>query len=451
MTAPRIIVRGATTAITRRTVLRKAFLAPWHDDVDNLILYAMADAQAETGVAIHSSVRNVTHHHTTGTPSRDNLPDFTRRFHRDVTCSLQVLLRRERYDAPREIFDDRPAHMMRLVDAEAQASHHTYEVLNPVAAGLVERPSYMPMTRVDYTVWKKGYIEVERPSFYFGSDRPEVHRLVVTPPPLLYEAFGGDLEKLIYYMQKLERAGLDALHQVRTFPFMGAQALRRVHPWDEPRTFREVGGERVPTFKIGASAVVGGNEARREAAKEVAYFRREHETARMHRRDGDFQQRFPYGTYAMRVYRGAPVEEQAFVDAIVTAPGPTLEEVKERLARERVDQDAVRERSHAVVDAVRDAFRAEASEIAEDSMIDLAEPKVASRPRAESSSVNGAARAAEVASSEADADTRVTVRHNGKKRRYSKARRVVTRRDCRRGRPPGSGGGAGKRGSDPPE
>jgi hypothetical protein len=30
MTSPRMIVSGATTVITRRTTLRKAFLSPWN-------------------------------------------------------------------------------------------------------------------------------------------------------------------------------------------------------------------------------------------------------------------------------------------------------------------------------------------------------------------------------------------------------------------------------------
>jgi TPR repeat protein len=43
-----------------------------------------------------------------------------------------------------------------------------------------------------------GFVEVERPSFYFGEDRPERLRLHLTPPPLLYRAFGGDLDALSF-------------------------------------------------------------------------------------------------------------------------------------------------------------------------------------------------------------------------------------------------------------
>ena len=434
--------------MTRRTVLRKAFLGPWDPLVDDAILYSMADAQRHTGVAIHTSVRVISHMHNTGTPEQDNLPEFTRRFHRDVSCSLHTLLCDRKYDAPRELFDDRPPHMMRLVDAAAQASHAIYEVCNPVAAGLVKRPDDMPMRRVDYTLWKTGYIEVERPPFYFASTRPKVLRLHVTPPPLLYEAFGGDLDKLVYHMEKLEKDALAALHAEMKRPFMGAQAVRRIHPWSEPRTMREPGGRRVPSFRIGARGILE-REARIEAAREVTHFRRSHHESRVKRRDGHSDP-FPYGTYAHRVYHGAPVEEAPPLGAIVGEPGPTLDEVKDRLARARVCADAVRERSHALVDAVRDALRDESAEIIEDSLLDHAEPKIVSRgasPPRDDSTEPGEHSGAEH-SGDNDERPTLTVRHRFDERRDSTARRIITVRDRRRGRPPKGGGSP--HGSDPP-
>jgi len=102
MTSPRVIVAGATTAITRRTTLRKAFLGPWDPWVQQCWLYALADAQRHSGVAIHHGVLVVNHEHLTVTPSHDNLPEFVRRLHRDVSCAINTLLIAHRYDAPRD-------------------------------------------------------------------------------------------------------------------------------------------------------------------------------------------------------------------------------------------------------------------------------------------------------------------------------------------------------------
>ena len=52
------------------------------------------------------------------------------------------------------------------------------------------------------------------------------------------------------------------------------------------------------------------------------------------RRGGDLEAAFPYGTYAMRRYHNVPVEAP-LEDAIVSAPGPTLQEVREELADAR--------------------------------------------------------------------------------------------------------------------
>jgi hypothetical protein len=115
----------------------------------------------------------------------------------------------------------------------------------------------------------------------------------------------------------------------------------------------------------------------------------------------------------------------------VTAPGPTLADVQAELAARRVDRDEVRAGAHAVSEAVRDAFENEAAGIAADAELELA-TKVA-RPVARASGDDTAAEAAD----EDDRDP-VVVRHRFDRRRGETARRIITLRDKRRGRPPGS-------------
>ena len=260
MTSPRVIVAGATTAITRRTTLRKAFLGPWDPVVQQCWLYALADAQRHTGVAIHHGVLVVNHEHLTVTPSQDNLPEFVRRLHRDVSCALNTLLIAHRYDAPRELFDPRAPHCQRLCDHAAQAIRLVYDHVNCVAAGLVERPEHMPGFVFDFSLWRRGYLDVRRPEVFFSQDervRPEVIRMQVTPPPLLYEAFDGDMEKLVYWMTRLSVEATQRVRTARTRPALGARAVTRLHPWSEPRSLREPGGRRIPSFSIGASGAEG--------------------------------------------------------------------------------------------------------------------------------------------------------------------------------------------------
>jgi len=386
------------------------------------------------------------------TPSQENLPDFARAVHRDVSCGLHDLLVQERYDAPRELFDDRPAHMMRLLDAGAQASHLVYTDLNAVAAGLVQRPEHMPGRTLDFGLWKTGYIEVERPPVYFSKDRPAVLRLELTPPPLLYEAFDGDLDRLVYQMTRLSEEGLRALRAVQRRPPMGARALERLHPWSEPRTLRESRAERVPAFQLGARGLAGRQE-RIEGALEVRGYRQDHREVRLARRAGDLERRFPFGTYAMRVYHGAPVEPEPALEARVTRPGPLLSDVEAALAQRRHDRVALRAASEALCEEVREAWREEAADIVEETELDLATAQpLAVRTRLAAGAEHESGRMDEPATDEG-ARAPAVVRHRFDPRRNDEvlraARRLIVLRDRRRGRP--ARRGEKKHGSDPPD
>jgi len=341
--------------------MRKAFLGVWHPMVDECWLYSLAEAQRRTGVAIHGATRVLNHHHVDGTPSEANFPEFIALAHHDISCSLNTLLAHEGYDQPHELFDDRQTHLLRLMDGDAQAVHLIYERINCVAAGLVDRPDRVPGRTLGFEDWKIGHIDVPRPDVYFGKDRPEVSRLYLTPPPLLYRAYDGDLERMVYQLEQMERAAIEDILKARKRPALGAERLKQLHPWSEPKTLRERGGERVPTFKIGVGGAVG-REVRRAAATEVHEFRKEHEEARRARKGGDYGREFPYGTYNMRVHHDAPIGAVA-PGAFVAQPGPTLEEVKQELQEQRERRERWR-RQQAEVAVQRETDGAEAAELA---------------------------------------------------------------------------------------
>ncbi|MDH5674630.1 MAG: hypothetical protein OEZ06_21055 [Myxococcales bacterium] len=308
-------------------------MAPWHEQVGECWLYSLADAQRRTQVAIHHAIRCVNHHHLNVTPGSNNLPKFIKLLHEDISCSVNTLMARERYDQPHELFDDRPTHMLQLRDGEAQALHLMYEFVNCVAAGLVDRPEQMPGFVFDFDLWLSGYIDVPKPKIYFGDSRPDVIRMKVTPPPLLYQAFGGDIERLVYHMQRMAREVVQKIVTARKRPALGPEGVLALHPWSEPRTLRDSGGKRVPTFRIGTGGAVG-REVRVQAAEEVHQFRSEHEEARLARKNGDFEREFPHGTYNMQVHHNAPIAEE-HPGAFLTKSGPTLDEVKAELQAQR--------------------------------------------------------------------------------------------------------------------
>jgi len=273
---PGIYVRGATTAITRRTTLRKAFLAPWHELVEQSWLYSLGDAQQHTGVAIHGSNVVIDHHHTEVTaPDGPALVEFTRRVHVDMSKAINTLLSELRYDAPGEVWDDRPPHRMRLVDAAAQISHHVYGQLNSTAAGLVARPDQMPMTALSQRHWKGGPLVIDRPPVMFDPrTRPAQVEVWVSPEPLAFELFDGELDALIHHLDRLCERGWRRIRDARRGRRpMGAKAVRRIHPWNEPRTLRETRGQPVRTFKVGARGIVGVNRYAKQEEDGIAILR----------------------------------------------------------------------------------------------------------------------------------------------------------------------------------
>jgi len=426
--------------MTRRTTLRKAFLAPWHPLVKDVWLYSLAHAQREKSVAVHHGTLVVNHEHLTVTPEQDNLPQFTELLHREVSKGLNTLLARERYDAPRELFDGREPHYMRLMDSASQASHLVYEYNNCVAAGLVKRAEHMPGQAFDFDVWKRGYIDVQKPPVYFGDNRPEVMRLYVTPPPLLFAAFGGDLDRLVYHMKRLAEQGARELRAAMRRPPLGARGVLRIHPWNEPRSLRESGGERVPSFKVGAFDI-SGRQGRIQCAKETRLFRHEYREARLARKAGDMEAAFPFGTYGMRMHHRIPVVSEPYDGALLTQPGPTLEDVMAELDIQR-GAPLSEEATH-ILNDVREALADEAYELCEDAgmVFDASRGDVGTLSLTQHGDDDDEAESVR---------PHVAVRHRFDKRddNLQDARRVVTLRDKRRGRPPGTHSTRG--GADPP-
>lgn len=435
--------------------MRKAFVGPWNPLVRDIWLYALADAQRHTGVAVHHGTLVLNHEHLTVTAAEDNLPDFTARLHRDASCAIDTLLARERFDAPGEVWDDRIPHCMRLMDDAAQASHLVYQHVNCVAAGLVERPELMPDFAFDFGLWKTGWLEVKRPPVYFSEDRPEVVRLEVTPPPLLYRAFGGDLERLVYHMEKLTERALEAVRRARGGrPFAGVRRVLQMHPWNEPQSLREARGRRVPTFRVGARSIVG-QLAEIACAKETRAFRQHHERSRRARLDGDGGAVFPFGTYQMRALHKAPVEREQPPDARVAMPGPLLSEVKTELGEFAGpdERERLREGARSMLGEVEAALIDEAHDIHEHAALELPDE----RARAARTSQHDEAHDAEQSDvSDHDgtpgADERaegpVAVRHRFDRDPVPKsaARRVIVLRNSWKRRPRRTK----RHGSDPP-
>jgi hypothetical protein len=192
---------------------------------------------------------------------------------------------------------------------------------------------------------------------------------------------------------------------------------------------RERGGERVPTFRIGARGI-DGRITSIAAAQETSEFRREYRQQRLARNAGDPNATLPFGTYGLRVHHNAPVHPEPKPTAFVTKPGPLLRDVYAQLQAERSQHERQELKAHsiALLDASREALADEAKDLAADDNMTFDTPT----------------RATVTASNERPPHR---VQHRLSRTTTDPAsapRRIITLRDARRGRPPG------KHGADPP-
>ncbi|MEM9196059.1 MAG: hypothetical protein AAGF12_43240, partial [Myxococcota bacterium] len=123
--------------------------------------------------------------------------------------------------------------------------------------------------------------------------------------------------------------------------------------WPEPTTMAESGGERIPAFQVGARGLLGAEaHARRKkkrihCAKEVTRYRGDHRASLAEWKKGDTDIVFPFGNLRMSAFHHAKAEPAPHDDALLLQPGPTLDDVRAELARQRepVPMDA----AHALV------------------------------------------------------------------------------------------------------
>ncbi len=179
----------------------------------------------------------------------------------------------------------------------------------------------------------------------------------------------------------------------------------------------------MPTFRIGARGLLG-KEMHIRACVETTAFRETHAECRGQRLEGR-EVAFPRGTYGMRVFHGAKVSEPD-PGALLAHPGPLLHEVMEELEHSPAPSRAERED---MLEEVRSAFADEAATLVEHEALSYRKPDPADAVELDL----------------AERPDVATVHRSEPRRNWRvRPRRVVVRRDARRGRP------AKKRGADPP-
>jgi len=327
MTAAKIVVEGATYALTHRCAFRKLLLTPLTPVVHDGMLYALGRALEQTNTRMHHGVFMPNHPHLAVTSTEPNLPVFKRRFYGEVGKFIKVALAEHGFEPPERVFAEGGGHQMRLVNEAAQLAYLHYQDVNTVSAGLVEEVEQYPGFSSDLGLMNGGVLVVRRPPFYFDRGQPDEIEIPFCAPPLLERRHGSSRE-VVYQLRRARTDKERALAKHRTRPVLGALAVTQQHPWNEPRSPRRFREGSTPSFMVARD-----EELRVRCCVETTDFRRRHTEARRARLRGE-DAVFPYGTYAMRVQHGAPVDDVASTDGrVVNAPG-SLERRGDACARE---------------------------------------------------------------------------------------------------------------------
>ena len=341
--------------------MRKAVLGPWDPRVQQGWLYNLAGVAADLDVEVHHTILNINHHHTMVSTKHGNMSAFLPRLHQQMSCFVNTLLQQRGFDAMGHVWDgDRP-HRMRLLDAEAMMTQLIYERVQAVAAGLVDRPEDMPGFVFDWPMWRPGcVIEVDAPddAYFDLRFREKTHELDFRPPAVLMALFDWDLERLIFHMRKLEALAIRRILRQRKGRCRGARAVLKIHPSNEPLTRRSTRGGTVPSFRIGARGMVA-RETRIVSSMETTAFREEHRQASHDFRHGNRERVFPYGTDKMAKLYGVRVEPEPKPGAVLMAPGPSEEQLREE-HRNLQDSHARTEEFRCALENVKNAIDDEA-------------------------------------------------------------------------------------------
>jgi hypothetical protein len=243
-----------------------------------------------------------THLHLVVTDVQGVLPRFLQFFHRIVALGTKAL---RKWEGP--VWDHQATSVVRLLTRAAVVEKIAYVLANPVAAGLVLHAREWPGAKVDVEELGRGVLHATRPSAYFHPENPrwlQEATLSLTLPPVIEQANAeGFRQQVATELKRLEsQAHMSAERQ--GLPFLGPARASKVSP-HERATSPEGLRERNPTFAVGRKQ----GDAWRAAAASVRAFRASYRTALERWRTGVRSALFPVGTWWMRIFHGASVND----------------------------------------------------------------------------------------------------------------------------------------------
>jgi REP element-mobilizing transposase RayT len=288
MSLPRQVLAGTTYLVTRRCTDRQFLLRP-SAELNEIVLYALAQAASVTGVRLHALCVLSNHLHLVVTDPGARLPAFMQYLDSMIARAVNALLGRRGW-----FWDNARANAVPLAAPGDVLDKAAYALANPVAAGLVPRSRDWPGICSDPAQIGGDPITARRPKTFFRADGylPTEVTLELDAPP------GFASPKAFRDQLAAELARREALHAASGRAFLGAARVRAQRPSGRP-TSAEPPRQQRP--RIAAA----DPQLRAEALSRLSCFIRDYRRAWRAWVAGTRDVVFPAGTYSLRVIHGA--------------------------------------------------------------------------------------------------------------------------------------------------
>ncbi|WP_129581964.1 MULTISPECIES: transposase [Sorangium] len=303
MSQPRQIAPGATYLLTRR-VMRRHFLLRPDAAINQLLVYALAVSARRYGIEVHALCAMSTHLHLVVTDVQGVLPRFLQFYHRLVALGTKVL---RQWEGP--VWDHEATSVVQLVTQAAVVEKIAYVLANPVAAGLVRHASEWPGVKVDVGDLGRGVLHALRPSAYLDPKNPQWVEQATLPlalPPTIEQENAEAFRQQVAAELERQEAQAHAEAEQQGRRFGGAEQASEISPYERATSFEERGA-RNPTFAVGRNQ----GDAWRTATAAIRAFRVSYRTALRQWCAGVRNVLFPVGTWWMRTFHGARVNDVA--------------------------------------------------------------------------------------------------------------------------------------------
>jgi len=287
--------------LTRRCTQREFRLSP-AGRVPLVFAYGLAVVAERYGVEVHVACCMDNHYHLVVSDPLGRVPEFTRDLNSLVARAANSI-----HGQCEAMWSSRRVSLVELLDPEDIWRKLVYTLVNPAAAGLVDRLSEWPGFATRPVDHERAPKTIRRPKtpFFRKSKMPVTATLRLTIPAALGKltpkAFAQELRRRVAERE----AELRATRRAEGRRVVGAKRLRRLRPTAKPKT-RAIHGGRNP-------AMAAHDTSRRVAALgALRTFRDTYRRALERWRAGAGPVAFPFGTYKMKDYP----------DVIIAAPPP---------------------------------------------------------------------------------------------------------------------------------